>query len=136
MHLLKRFSWILNLALLLILLACACQKGGSQAIQLTAQDAGKTFDLRTGATLSITLEGNPTTGYLWEVDPQQELTLLEQTGEAEFKADSRAIGTGGKLTLRFKALKAGQTTLRLLYHRPWEESVEPAETFEVTLNIK
>jgi predicted secreted protein len=46
------------------------------------------------------------------------------------------VGAGGKVTLRFKAEKAGQTDLELVYHQPWEKSVKPARTFAVQVVVR
>jgi predicted secreted protein len=38
--------------------------------------------------------------------------------------------------LHFEAVAVGQTTLDLVYHRPWEKDVPPARTFGVTIVVK
>lgn len=103
--------------------------------QLTEKDAGRTVEMKAGDTLQVTLEGNPTTGYDWERASGDE-AVLEQLGASTYKADSDLIGSGGQVTLRFEAVAAGQTTLQLVYHRPWETDEPPAETFEVTVVVK
>ena len=104
-------------------------------IKLTEKDAGSTVDMKVGDTLQVMLEGNPTTGYDWEMASGDE-AVLEQLGASTFKADSDLVGAGGQVTLRFKAVAAGQTTLQLVYHRPWETDEPPAETFEVTVIVE
>ena len=104
-------------------------------IKLTEKDAGRTVEMKVGDTLQVMLEGNPTTGYDWERASGDE-AVLEQLGASTFKADSDLMGSGGQVTLRFKAVAAGQTTLQLVYHRPWEEDVEPLETFSVQVVVR
>jgi inhibitor of cysteine peptidase len=104
-------------------------------MKLTAKDAGGTVEMKVGDTLQVMLEGNPTTGYDWEMAPGDE-AVLEQLGASTYKADSDLMGSGGQVTLRFKAVAAGQTALQLVYHRPWETDEPPAETFEVTVTVK
>jgi len=115
---------------------CAsAQCAQKNTLKLTEQDAGRTVDMRVGELLEVTLRGNPTTGYMWDVqsvDPN----ILKPADQLEFQADSKLIGSPGKLTLRFEATRAGKTPLRLIYHRPWEKNVEPIDTFEVTVVIK
>jgi len=104
-------------------------------VKITGQDAGTTVGLRVGELLEVTLAGNPTTGYMWDVasvDPN----ILKPVEQLEFQADSKAIGSPGKLTLRFEAARPGKTPLKLIYHRPWEKNVEPIDTFEVIVVIK
>jgi inhibitor of cysteine peptidase len=104
-------------------------------VTLGEKDAGRTVELRAGQALEITLPGNPTTGYLWEV-ASVDAAVLKAVGEPQFKADSSAVGSGGQITLRFEAASAGQTALQLIYHRSFEKDVPPAKTFEVTVVVK
>jgi inhibitor of cysteine peptidase len=110
---------------------CAPEK----ALALDAKDNGKQITLQKGQTLTISLEGNPTTGYTWEmVEPEG--AVLRQVGEPEFKADSELLGAPGVQTLRFEAVEAGQMILTLVYHRPWETDAEPLETFAVQVTVQ
>jgi len=128
---LKVFRIILMFGLLLAALS-AC--GASNEVKLDAGDDGSQVELKAGQTLVVSLEGNPTTGYTWEAAELDE-QVLRQVGEAEFNPESDAIGAGGVQTLRFETVNSGQTTLNLVYHRPWEEDVEPAETFSVQVVV-
>lgn len=121
-------------ALVFLLLIMGSCRRASKSMILTESDAGKTAEMSIGDELAITLVGNPSTGYGWEVVPV-EGAVLEPVGEPEFEADSDLVGAPGKITLHFKAIRAGQQTLRLIYRRPWEEQAEPLETFEVTVIV-
>jgi inhibitor of cysteine peptidase len=98
-------------------------------------DCGSTVELKTGDTLALALEGNPITGYVWEVE-SNDPAVLEPTGEPEFNPDSEALGAGGTYTFRFTAVGKGQVALRLTYHRPFEENVPELRSCEVTINVK
>jgi len=91
--------------------------------------------LNAGDQLDVTLESNPTTGYVWETQ-SLDVAVLQQVGEAEFTADGEAIGAGGKETLHFVALAPGHTQLQLVYHRPWETSEPPLKTFDLTVTVR
>jgi len=102
---------------------------------LTSADDGKTIELKLGDTFTIKLEGNPTTGYNWYVissDPQ----IVAQQGDPAFKADTMMVGSGGMVTLTFKALSPGTTTLQLGYLRSWEKDIAPLQTYSLTLIVK
>ena len=129
---LKEFRIIVMFGLLLTALS-AC--GADNEVKLAAGDDGSQVELNAGQTLVVSLEGNPTTGFTWEAAELDE-QVLRQVGEAEFKPDSDAIGSGGVQTLRFETVDSGQTTLNLIYRRPWEEDVEPAETFSVQVVVR
>jgi len=101
---------------------------------LTEVDAGRTVDLRAGDRLSISLGGNPTTGYSWElaaVDKQ----VLAPLGKPGYAASSEAVGAGGVFAFEFEAVAAGQTALRLVYRRPWEKRRRAAQTFGVNVTV-
>ncbi len=129
---LKIFRIILMFGLLLAALS-AC--GTTNEVNLDASDDDSQVELKAGQTLVVSLEGNPTTGYTWEAAELDE-QVLRQVGEAEFKPETDAIGSGGVQTLRFETVSSGQTTLKLVYHRPWEEDVEPSEIFSVQVVVR
>ena len=115
---------------LIALAAC-----GAPAAKLVEADNGKIVDLKTGETFTISLEGNPTTGYSWEVsgiDP----AVVEQVGEPDYKSDSSLIGSGGMSTFTFKAVASGSAPVMLVYHRSWEKDVAPMYEYEVMVNVK
>ena len=119
-------------------LLCACGARSSPVVstkQLTEADAGRSIELRVGDKLEITLPGNPTTGFQWEVSVG-DITILQPSGEPKFEPSNSAVGSGGKITLRFEAVGTGQTGLKLIYHRPFEKDVPSAQTFEVTVTVK
>ena len=111
---------------LLSVLAMTIGCGSSKTVKLSMDDKGSQVELKKGQSLVIQIEGNPTTGYTWEAVELED--ILRQVGETEFEADSKLTGAGGVQTLRFEAVKAGSTTLKLVYHRPWEKDTAPAET--------
>jgi inhibitor of cysteine peptidase len=107
-------------------------------VHVDENDADSQVELEQGQILVVTLESNPTTGYRWEQAKNQE-SILEQMGEAEFKPSDTGepplVGAGGWEIFRFKAISAGQMTLQLVYHRSWEEGVEPLKTFSLQVVV-
>ena len=119
------------LGALVLLVACS----SSKEFKLDADDNGRQIELEKGQILVITLEANPTTGYIWEI-AKHEQHVLRQVGEAGFEPESEAIGAQGIQTLRFEAVNVGKTALKLVYRRPWEEDVEPLETFSIKVVVR
>lgn len=119
----------------LILIAAGCASNGKETKTIGASDAGKTIGLTAGDTLEVTLEGNPTTGYTWEV-ASVDTSVLKQVGEPAFTPVSTLVGASGQVTLRFEAVGSGKTTLQLIYHRSWETGVAPLHTYEVTVQVE
>jgi len=110
-----------------------------EEVNVDENDDGSHVELEQGRILVVTLESNPTTGYRWEQIAAQE-SILQQMGEAEFKQSDTGgpplVGAGGWEIFRFKAISAGQMTLQLVYHRTWEEGVEPLKTFSLQVVVR
>lgn len=124
---------ILILVLALLAGASGCRP---QTVRLEAGGNGRPVELAVGARLLVALPGNPSTGYTWEVK-EGAAPILELVGEPAFTSDDPdLIGAGGTLTLTFRAIQPGTTTLVLVYHRPWETDVEPLDTFSVTVTVR
>jgi predicted secreted protein len=103
--------------------------------QVTSADNGGQISLNAGQQFEVVLEGNASTGFVWQAQ-NLDTVYLAQVGEPKFASDNPdLVGSGGKQTLTFKALKAGTKALTLVYRRPWE-TVAPINTFTVTLTIK
>ena len=132
----KEFAMRRNeISVLLAFLVLAAGCGPAKEVKLDATANDRQVELKKGQTLVITLESNPTTGYRWEVVEPDE-PILRQMGEPEFKSESEAVGAGGTETFRFEAVNAGQAALELVYRRPWEEDVEPLETFSLQVVVR
>ena len=121
---------------LVMILAAGC--GSAQEIKLGIDANNSQVEMEKGQTLIITLDSNPSTGFSWERAATED-EALQQVGEVEFRQGPQnkdMVGVGGQQILRFKAEKAGQTALELVYHRPWETEAKPAETFVVQVLVR
>jgi inhibitor of cysteine peptidase len=104
----------------------------SEATVYTADDDGTSIALEPGASFSVVLPGNPTTGYSWEIAGIDPAVL--SAAEPVFVSDSELLGSGGVYTFTFTAAAAGETELRLVYLRPWEQA-EPLQTFTLEVTV-
>src|SRR5665648_174517 len=123
----KRIMKYLLICVLSILLTTC-----SSTVSIDAASNGETVEITPGSSLKLSLKGNPTTGYLWQVIEIDD-SILKPVGESKYKSDSNLAGSAGEFTFLFSAQKPGQTTLKLGYLRPWESGVEPLEIFEVNI---
>jgi inhibitor of cysteine peptidase len=133
------------LVLIIIGTALASAGCGSQAtasggpVKLTEANNGKAVTVKVGDDIQVILAGNPTTGYTWNGSlSDADKAVLQQQGEpvyAQGNTDPSIVGSGGTMTFTYKAAAAGQVTLNLGYARPWE-SVQPIQTFTVTITVK
>lgn len=105
------------------------------AVELTEEQNGGLVALKVGDLLTVRIEGNPTTGFTWEPD-QLDSSLLEQQGEPVLTRLNNLTGGPSSYLFTFKAVKAGTTTLRLIYHRSWEKGVQPERIFESAVDIQ
>jgi inhibitor of cysteine peptidase len=122
----------------ILLVGCgAAQPSTPNEVRLSEKggDCGSTVELNTGDTLALALEGNPTTGYTWEIE-SNDPAVLEPNGEPEFTPDSELLGAGGIYTFRFNAIARGRVTLRLIYRRPFENDVPALKSCEVAIDVK
>jgi len=105
-----------------------------ESMRLSENDSGKTVEILVGDELEVQLPGNPATGYVWEVSSLDSNAL--SPGKTDFIANDDAIGAGGMEIIKFHAIAAGTSVVRLIFHRPFEHNIPPLKTFEVTVSIK
>ncbi len=111
---------------------------GAAEIKIGPSDNGKPQTVDKGDVLVVELPTNPTTGFMW-IKSGTTMPMLRITGPADFKPAPDAegkVGAGGTEIFKFDALEAGQTEVTLLYRRPWEAEVPPAQTFVLPVTVK
>ena len=88
-----------------------------------------------GNTFQVVVEGNPTTGFLWEIEQIDE-EYLQLSGEPVYEPTGNLTGSGGEYTYQIKALKSGETVLKMVYHRPWVKGAAFAKIYELHIQIR
>jgi len=112
--------------------------GAARPVTLSQADNGKHIAVRVGRKIVVTLDGNPTTGYAW-VTASVEGDSVRQVGKVEYQPDQQdepRIGGGGKFTVTFEAVRAGDARVTLEYRRPWEKDEPPAETLKFAAEVR
>jgi len=105
---------------------------GCSSKTYTINDSGKTQRLALDSVFTVTLDGNPTTGYLWSDATELNTCLAKSNNGGEYEMDptsNQPVGGGGTYTFKYKVKSAGEAELRLIYSRPWETGQAPAKTF-------
>jgi inhibitor of cysteine peptidase len=105
--------------------------------QLTEADQGKTIQVPSGKPFDVALEGNPTTGYDWQVGKIEGDTVM-QVGKMDYvpkKHPQGMVGVGGTCVFHFKVVKPGKTKIKLKYLRSWEKK-KPEKTFEAEIDSR
>jgi inhibitor of cysteine peptidase len=109
-----------------------CHMTQDNVYLLSAADDGKTVELRAGASLSIRLPENPSTGYRWDIDIDPAHVEVEQR---RFVQLSNQVGGGGETCWVLRTKAPGVTSLKLKLWRPWEDERAAIQRVEVTLRI-
>ncbi|MBC7294301.1 MAG: protease inhibitor I42 family protein, partial [Thermoleophilia bacterium] len=79
-----------------------------QRLHLTMKDSGQTFVIRRGGIVEIVLPSNPSSGWFWQmVEPDPEVSLLEQVGEPVYHAG--ATSEGGTAAAGSSATRGGSS---------------------------
>ncbi|MGZ5437409.1 MAG: protease inhibitor I42 family protein [Pyrinomonadaceae bacterium] len=94
----------------------------------TFQQEDNEISARAGETFIVELEGNPTTGYQWELSEGDEQFRMV---EKDYAQPGSGIGAATKERFVIKALKPGSTALTFTYKRPWETEVLDTKTFRL-----
>jgi len=128
----KIFLVILASIILIILLTgCAV----NQTVNVNETQNGSSVDLHKGDMLVITLDGNPTTGYQWEMLPNTD-GFVEVQGEPDYKSGGNLVGSSGQYSFSIKAVSEGSTRVDLKYYRSFETDIPPIQTFSVEISVK
>jgi inhibitor of cysteine peptidase len=126
-----------NLSLVLAALLFAGCATTTSTKTLTIFDNNKQINLAVGESFVVELEMNPTTGYRWDYQ-QEGNAILEPVGMPRYQAGAAPVGMVGGIGreyFSFRAANAGQQTLKLEYHRPFERDVAPLQTVVYNLVI-
>ncbi|MGV8057055.1 MAG: protease inhibitor I42 family protein [Smithellaceae bacterium] len=108
----------------------------AEKISLTESANLRNIKMSRGDNLEITLEGNPTTGYIWEKVEGDSAILFQQGNYKYIPAKPSLVGSGGKFVFTFRGAAAGRTKLHVIYHRTFEKNTAPVKTFEITVIVK
>lgn len=99
------------------------------------------IDAKAGKPVTLHLDGNPSTGYTWQLVEDEssglDLVELQDLGWSKAEDSSAKVGSPQVLSIEVTPLQAGDATLVYGYLRPWEDE-PPAETqsFEIHISDK
>ena len=100
---------------------------------MNKDDQKEILSAKLGSNFEIRRESNPSTGYNWSIQYDKSfLELLSQTYEPQ--SSEIKLGSGGYETFLFKTLKSGNTEIKMIYKRKFEENASNSVTFLVKIN--
>ena len=97
----------------------------------------KTAELKVGETQVLELNGNPTTGFSWMLAESLPADSPVSVVISYESAASRKplCGRGGVFKVRYTGVKPGETTVVLMYARPWEKDAYPSTKINLTVKV-
>lgn len=111
--------------------------GALVSVACAAEPAATPVELTVGQSMTVTLPGNPTTGFMWSVAESADVVQVEVALEKVAPRSGPPLCGSPRATVAtFTGLKAGQGTVTLIYARPWEKDTPPAQTRIFTVNVK
>ncbi len=82
----------------------------------------------------VELEGNYTTGYMWEAELEGTAVQLKEDKYTPHDAPEGMVGVGGTWTCTLTAVSDGTATIYLTYARPWSKT-DIAETHVLQVSV-
>ena len=84
-------------------------------------------------TLTVELEGNPTTGYEWTASCDKDGIVSVESRYTSDATDEALCGVGGEYTFTVTGVAAGEVTVSFAYGRSWEDA--PISTVVYQLSV-
>ena len=134
-----------TMALLLLCGSQGCAQCGSNLVDgqhtatlvrhVTTVDDGSTIAVTKGTVIEISLRANISTEYAWTTTSVSGASVRQQREFACQKDTTQPTGPIAVCSSRFCAVSPGDTTIKLRYSQPWNETQYPARTFKVTISV-
>ncbi|MDQ1253377.1 MAG: hypothetical protein QG646_2544 [Euryarchaeota archaeon] len=109
----------------------SCSLSPSQQV-INEDDSGKSITFKNGETFYLKLRENPSTGFAWELNLNQGLSVLSDNYTQD-PAPPHFVGVSGTHLWTIKAVASGSQQVKGIYRRFWENTTGTEESF--TLNI-
>ena len=105
-------------------------------VTVTETDHQGTVTLEEKDTLRVLLNGNPSTGFTWEVASNDE-SVLKLCGKGCKSLKPGLCGSPAVYTFTFRPTsKKGVSELEMVHRRPWEEETAPLNNFHLTVIVE
>lgn len=129
-------------ALTASLLAAGCAapgapRGGTASdLTLAESQSGTSVVLAAGGSLTLELPVTSGTGYGWEVRVEPPGLLKVPAGPVTVRSNDAMPGSVTQQRWILTEAKPGAGTVQAVYRRPWEQDVEPAKRFSVSVRVE
>ncbi|ALC91532.1 hypothetical protein AM500_18385 [Bacillus sp. FJAT-18017] len=99
--------------------------------QISKKDKGNVLAPKTGDTLKIKLDENPTTGFIWESSPAEGVEYLSNF----YNSNHKLVGSAGKKIFTVRLLEEINTKIDIKLLQPWIPD-EVIDTFTLNLQVQ
>ena len=122
---------------LLALLAMLCRPptASAETKVITDADNGGEIHVKAGDQLELRLKANPSTGYMWYLQPNS-TPLLKLIHQTQTEATEPGVGRPVFQVFNFEARRSGDGALKFHYVRSWEKPTSNEERFEIHVFIE
>lgn len=101
---------------------------------LTATDNNGSFEVRIGESITINLEENRSTAFMWQDADKAGKNVLALVRDDYILPQKIEFGSGGMRILQYEAKDVGTVTIELQKRRGWEKN-KFIESFIVTVTV-
>jgi len=96
---------------------------------------GQTISVAKDSLVTIRLKENPTTGYSWQVQVTEGLSIVHDEYIPD-KVPGGMVGSGGTHTWTVQPQDAGTFTFSAIYMQPWMNVTGTEQTYTLTLVVQ
>lgn len=101
---------------------------------VTEADNGKSINLTNGDTFSLELRENPSTGYSWQLNLSQGLSILSDKYTQDQAAEGQ-VGVPGTHSWEIKAVTQGSQLIKGIYKQPWMNTTGTETNFTLDVEV-
>lgn len=135
---LKKTCFVLFVIAVLLCVVSCKTPAKKDALSLEGECNGYKYSIETkGLSLTMEIEGNPTTGYQWMLntaeDKLDKSITASEPSYAQNDAPEMMVGVGGHFTFDIDFSKDGEFDLEFMYCRSWDLTDNPVY---MTLSVK
>ena len=103
---------------------------------LTDSDNGTTVTVQAGDLVIVRISENPTTGYVWAIEPAASQLLVLQSSDYLPATTEPIAGSGGERSFTFQAVQSGITEIQLKLWRVWVGDSSVVQRYAVTIHVQ
>jgi inhibitor of cysteine peptidase len=102
-------------------------------MELGKADANQRRRVAPGEEVTLRLAENPSTGFRW-TEPEYDPNVLEYLG-SEYETEETRPGAAGTRVVRYRAVRPGESSIRMRNVRPTVPGSSGEGSYEVTIDV-